>query len=481
MPSINPHTGKSFTRPLQAAQVGLVGTDQADEGKYRNITAGGKRDLKPLEFSKAQEMSYYEHQRYPLARRMIEILMDFTTGEDMAVKVKIKKRTKDYGSEDTQKKEAQQIWDEFWENPVNDLEGEFPVIVQDTFLAGETVLPAFVNEANGEVLIGYMDPGHIKDVVTLPGNQRIIDTLIMRGANSAEDKPFKVIRYDTDPKSPTFKELRGDVFYFRVNYVMSQKRGYGELVEYLDWLDAFEQFLFAVLKGFDARNAHFFDVTMEGVEKDELDKISVAPPGQGEVKLHNEKVIWDIKAPDLKSVDATAATKLIKNFITGTKGFPDMWMGDASDSNLATAQVMTQPTMRMLKRKQKVVKRMVKSIAAFVMQQAQNVNKLTLEQDEFIDVEVSMFDIERKDAAVIGSAFVQLGTALKVAVQSNWITNETAKKVIDGIVNMLGVEIDSNETIQKVRETNKTQEEEDILHDVPPVTPFLNDDTKAKN
>ncbi len=475
MATINPLTGKSPQQSLQAAQVGLTGYETQDADKYRNITSGGKRDLTPLSFRKAQEMAYYEHQRYPLARKMIEILMDFTTGEDMQVKLKVKKRGKENNVEVPEKsKDAQNIWDEFWNNPINDMEGEFPVIVQDCFLAGETVLPAAVNEANGDVLLGYMDPGHIKEVVCLPTNQRVITDIIMEAKDGAEGKRFKVIRYDTDPNSQTFKKLQGEVFYFRVNYVMSQKRGYSELTEYLDWLDAFEQFLFATLKGFDARNAHFYDVTMEGKTQEELDKKTIAPPGQGEVKLHNEKVIWDIKTPDLKAVDATAATKLIKNFITGTKGFPDMWFGDASESNLATAQVMTQPTMRMLKRKQKTVKRIIKAICSYVIQQAETAGKLSIDQDnERLDIEVSMFDVERKDAAVISSAFVQLGTALSVAVSKNWITNETAKKVVDGILNMLGIEIDPNETPEKVKEKNKTGEEEEVLEDGPPINDFL--------
>lgn len=472
MAVINPHTGKSPQQLLQAAQVGLTGYDKDDNDKYRNITSGGKRDLTPLSFRKAQEMAYYEHQRYPLARKMIEILMDFTTGEDLQVKLKCKKRGSNEEVPEISRV-AQSIWDEFWNNPINDMEGEFPVIVQDCFLAGETVLPAFVNEGNGEVLLGYMDPGHIKEVVCLPTNQRVITDIIMQ-LDGGQDKPFKVIRYDTDPASPTFGKLQGDVFYFRVNYVMSQKRGYSELTEYLDWLDAFEQFLFATLKGFDARNAYFYDVQMDGKTQEELNQIIVAPPGQGEVKLHNEKVKWTVQTPDLKAVDATTATKLIKNFITGTKGYPDMWFGDASESNLATAQVMTAPTMRMLKRKQKVVKRIIKAICAYVIQQAEDHGRLTIDREsQWLDIEVSMFDVERKDAAVVGSAFVQLGTALSVAVSKNWITNETAKKVIDGILNMLGIEIDPGETWEKVRQKNIDAQEVDALADVPPINDYL--------
>lgn len=480
MSKINPHTGKENTQTLQAAQVGLTGYDEQDQDKFRNKVTSGKRDLSPFKFKQAQEMAYYEYQRYPLAKRMIEILTDFTTGDGLEVKVKIKQRT-DKGDVDTEKKNAQMVWDRFWKNPANNMEAEFHIMVQDKFLAGEGVFPVSVNEANGDVIIGYIDPGYIKDVKTLPFNQRIITDLILP-KDAANDLTLKVIRYDlfdetglkSNAKSETYGKLIGDAFYFRNNYIMSQTRGYSELLEYLDWLDGFEQFLFAVLEGFKARNAHFYDVTMQGKSQEDLDKQIIAPPGQGEVKLHNEKVTWDVKTPDLKAVDATDATKLIKNFITGSKGYPDMWFGDASDSNLATAQVMTVPTMQMLKRKQNGVKEMLKMMCLFVMQQAQDHDSLKLEQNEYIDIEISMMNLDRKDSSVLGSAFVQFTTALKVAVSSNWITNETAKKVVDGILTMLGIEVDPNETVEMIEEKNGREIEEDILSDTPNINKYLN-------
>lgn len=425
-----------------------------------------------MPYEQARRMAFYQWQRYPLSKRFIEILMDFCTGEDLKVKAKIKQRT-DTGTADTDRTEAQDIWDEFWCNPVNDMDGEFDTMVQDLLLNGEQVFPVFGNPVSGEVIIGYMDPSYIVDVKTLPTNQRVVDALTMRPPGDSTDRDFKVIRYDLDPKSENYKKLAGEVFYFRVNYAMSQKRGYPEATEYLDWMDAFEQFLFGVLKGFDARNAFFHDVTVEGANENKLKDMEMAPPGMGEVKLHNEKITWEVKAPDLKSVDASEATRLIKNFITGTKGFPEHFFGDGSQTNLATAQVMAVPTVKMIKRKQKAIRRILRSISAYVFQCAQDAGKLKIAENEFIDVEVSMFDIERKDAAVIGSAFVQLTTALSVAASKGWLADETAKKIVDGIIALLGVEVDPSETVEMIKEKNAAQSETDILKSTPPINEHL--------
>lgn len=465
-------TGGDVSQHYLKAGAALEGTDQADEGKYRRFNQKNIRDLTPMQFSDIQKKAFYQWQRYPLASRMIEILTDFCVGEDLNVKIRTMKRTDDEDV-DTQKKDGQQVWDDFYEDPINRLDEDFATIVQDFRLNGELVLPAFVNDVNGKVRLGYMDPAFIKEVKSVPMNAREIDILVMTPPEDTKNITLKVIRYDDVPNSPTFGKLAGEAFFFRINYVTTQTRGHGELTQHLDWIDAFEQFLFGVLDGFDARNTFFYDLTMEGLKKEEIDKMSVPRPTTGEVKIHNEKAKWEIQTPDLKAVDASEATRLIRNFIVGTKGFPDHWFGEGSDVNLATAEVMSIPTVRMIKRKQKVIKNMLKKIAQFVLQCAVDKKAIALSDGEYFDIEVSMFDVERKDSAVIGNAFVQIVTALKVATQSGWVTDENAKKIIDGILGMLGVEVDPNEKVEDIKARNDSQADDDVLNDVPPVNEFL--------
>ena len=455
--------------------IGLVGTDQADEDKYRRFTQKNIRDLSPMQFKTIQEMSFYQWQRFPLAHRMIEIITDFCIGDDFGVKVRIKKRVKDKEDEDTGRRDGQQVWDDFFFDPVNHLDEDMHTITQDGFLNGELVLPAFVNDMDGTVLLGYMDPAFIKEVVIVPGNAREIDELVMVPPNETEQKKLKVIRYDQNPKSESYRKLVGEAFFFRLNYVMTQTRGHGDLTQQLDWLDAFEQFLFGVLDGFDARNAFFYDVTLEGATEQMLKKTQISRPKQGEVVTHNEKAKYEVKSPSLNSVDASEATRLIRNFIIGTKGWPDHFFGEGSDVNLATAQVMSAPTIRMVKRKQNKWKKFIKKIALFVLQQRVDKKKITLAADEYFDIEVSMFNIDQKDSAVIGSAFVQLVTALRVAAQSHWITDETAQKVVNGILGMLGIE-PTLETPAEIKEQKKQREDEEPFEDISPISDFLKPD-----
>jgi hypothetical protein len=472
-------TGGKIAEHYLKAAVGLEGTDQADEGKYRRFSQKNVRDLTPMQYQKIQQMAFYQWQRYPLAKRIIDLLVDFIVGEDLGIKVKIMKRTED-DDVDTQKKDGQQVWDDFFEDPINRLDEDLSTIISDFMINGELVLPAFVNDTNGKVRLGYIDPAFIKEVKSVPKNSREIDLLVLVPPEDTKEEPLKVIRYDADPNSPTFGKLAGDGFFFRINHVTTQKRGHSELTQHLDWIDAFEQFLFGVLDGFDARNTFFYDLMMKGKTQDELDKLSVPRPQTGEVKLHNENAEWEVKSPDLKAVDASEAVKLIRNFIVGTKGFPDHWFGEGSDVNLATAQVMSKPTIRMIKRKQGSVKIMLRTIAEYVLQCAVDKQQITLEEGEYFEVEVSMFDVERQEAAVIGVAFVQIVTALKIATASGWISDDNAKKIVDGIVGMLGVEIDSNENVEDIKANNKTNEDVNALDGAPPVNEFLKQQTQPQ-
>ena len=114
---------------LRAAQIGLVGADEGDEGKYRRISSRSVKDLTPMQYHDVCLKAFYLWQRNPLAKRLIEIPVDFCTGEDLQVKARIMKRSKDVDDVDTKRKDAQQSWNDFWEDPINHLEPDFPSIV----------------------------------------------------------------------------------------------------------------------------------------------------------------------------------------------------------------------------------------------------------------------------------------------------------------------------------------------------------------
>ena len=451
------------------------GEPVSDRGKYRKLTSS-QRDLAPLEYAKIQEMAFYLWQRNPLAHRIIEIAKDFCAGEELSVSVKIMKRQPS-GDIDTKKPDAQKVWDDFYADPYNRLNTEFGEFVTDFFLNGELICPTFINKASGSVRLGYIDPMNVREVICDPMNVREVKTLLFSKDNSIDKVPLAVIRMESDVKEPAYGKLSGECFYFRSGKVVNQKRGAPMLAELVDWIDALDQFLFDSLEGFVLRNAFMWDVTMEGADEKDLLKKAIAPPKPGSTKLHNEKVKWEVLAPDLKSQDVAEAMRLVKNFILAGKGYPEHWFADGGNTNLATADAMSIPVMKMLKAKQAEVKNIIRFMAQYVLDQTKLV---TLAEGEYYKIEVSAFDFERKDASVISNAFVQLVTAAISATDKGWMSEQNAKKLVDGMLQKLGIEVDPTETVEQIAlardKKNLLKDADDaagLYDDVPPMSELL--------
>lgn len=495
MSVVNPQTMKAAYSPsafrVQAA-VGLQGTDQADEGKYRRLTSKSERDLTPLAYLDVCKKSFYLWQRNMLARRMLEILVDFCVGEDFHVKVKTKKRTAKGDQELKDRNEGQMVWDDFFEDPQNNLEEDLTMIITDGLINGELVIPANVNETDGKVWLGYLDPRYIKDASTNPqkdtasgvipvaGDIRKVDTINMTPPSGTEIKSFKVIRFNFDGNPKTNKyygKLAGEVFFFQFNKLPTQLRGYSQIMDAIDWVDAFDQFLFGALDGFDARNDYFFDCELEGYTQEQIDATKVTRPDRGMVNVHNEKAKWNVIKADLAANDVSEAAKLIRDFIVGTKGYSKIWFGEGDTTNRSTAEQMNIPTKQMLTRLQKKVKGILRFMGLYALQCAQDANRIKLAPDEYFEIDISMFNLNQKDMEASGQGFASLINALAVAVSKGWARDDSAKKVVDGYLQGVGVDIDTSETVEVIKKDNQNNQQQrdatNTLKDAPPISDYL--------
>lgn len=472
---VNTLTGGRIKEHFREAATAYDDDPKASE--YRRMT-GSTRDLTPLKFEQAMRMSFQLWQRNPLARRMIQIMVDFCTGDDFHVDVKIKKRVKG-PDEDTGREDAQKIWDDTVSHPFNQLDKEWPTFFQDALLNGELVLPVNVNKkdtgegtftGDGTVIFGYIDPLNIVEVVPMKNNIRFIETIITTPPGSSVRIPLKVVKYDMEIGSESYKKLMGEVIYWRLYRVTNQTRGTGLLVDSIDWLDALDQFLFDALSGYRARNAFFWDVLLEGADEAKIEEEAkkIKAPRSGTVRVHNEKATYEAKSPTLGAAEADRALQSFQTFVVGNKGFPMHWFGSAADANLATAKQMDTPVMRMMKSAQTMLKHFVEHLVQFVCDQAVLAKMLTLSKDEYVDVTVNMFDFERADAAVIGLGFVQVVTALLQGIDAGLVKDEDAKKVLDGLMQRLGVTVDATLTPEVLKSEKAQRDAENIYNDNPP-------------
>ncbi len=469
--------GKVAAQFLEAA---TADDDDPRASEYRKITAG-KRDLAPMAFERQREMAYYLWMRNPIARRLIGFIVEFCTGDDLQVQVRHMRKDAGgkYEVDETQTAKAQEVWADFGESYENNWEETFPILVQDLHIAGELVLPTFVRKkdtgegtflGDGFVELGYTDPTAIQKVTVAPLNMSRVLTLNLRIKDEVgEGKTYKVVDVGRDPNMEDYRLLTGEVIYRRINRSASQVRGHGFLIEQLDWLDLLDQFLFDALRGFQARNMFFWSVMFKGLDEAKLEekKKGFTVPEQASARLHNENVEYKPVSPDLGAMEVDKALTAMQTFIVGAKGFPMTWFGTGEDANRASAKSMSVPTMRMLKAVQKNVRALARYVATYVMHQAVLAGRLKLDvHKEKFDVTVKMFDFEREDAAVLGVAFQQMVAALVIASSNGWVSPETAKQTVDGMLGRMGVEIPSGETVEDLKRQADERKAEEVANTV---------------
>lgn len=400
-----------------------------EDSLWRSLTTTSDRDLNLLTQRRMQDIAFYLFDSNPMAGRIIEIIQDFVIGDGFT-----------YSVTDPSVKE---VIDEFWNDPDNNLDEELDVDVVELHTFGELCLPVWVNPVNGAVKLSYIDPKLIIKVKKDPNNSKMNKSLIWRKPSGAIEREISIINIDKNTRSKSYGRLSGECFYFTINKVSSATRGRSTLLRLADWLDGYDQFLFARLERAFLLNNFIWDIKCEGMTKDELEQFvkNLATPRPGSIRAHNEKIEWKAETPKLESADASEEARLFKNQILGGAGFPEHWFAEGSRTTRATAMEMGLPTLKNLKSKQKKIKFMIKRILNFVIDQAIIAKRLKPDVDKTFKVIPS--PIVSRDNKGTAEAMNGLVGGLVQAKDKGWVTDKQAKMVINAVINQLGVDMES--------------------------------------
>lgn len=378
----------------------------------------------------------------PLARRIIEMTKNFILGEGIYF--------------EAENKEVQNVLEEFWYDDINNWPIKQHERILELCLYGELFIPVSVNPRNGAVTLGHIDPYFVVRVIPDLNNPTVIDRIEAQIVPwDVERREFKVIRKDRDPFSPTYGKLSGEVFVFMINKTCNQLRGTSDLLPILDWLDAYDQFLFNRLERESFINNFVWDVTLEGADAEEIENFvkALQPPSPGTVRAHNERVKWEVIAPDLESGDAQKEAALIRAHILAGAGFPPHYFSDFSGVR-ATAYEAYFPTEKNLVARQKLVKAFIEYIFQFVIDQAIIHKRLPMNISTEFEVyfpEISIRDVERT-----ARSFRYFMLGLAEAKEKGWLRDEECRKIVSSIISQIGVELE-----KKMRKHRIKVEEED--------------------
>jgi hypothetical protein len=410
-----------------------------DEDSWRRLTGDGKRDLAPMTHERMQRLAHYLWQTNLVANRLIELPLAYLLAKGVSWKV---------ADED-----AQGALDRHWKDGLNAWDIKLPKRVRELSMFGEQCWPVFRSAATGAVRLGYLDPAKIATVVTDPENQEQPIGIVTKKDRKGRARRYRIIvnvpesAFDERTQQIRASFTDGDCFYFRINELSSATRGVSDLLAQMDWLDAYDQFLYGEIDRAAAVRAFVWDVTLTGATPGEVEARAkkITAPRPNSVRVHNEGETWKAEAPALNAYDAANAARLIRNHILGGATVPEHWYGGAEDVNKSTGSSMTEPTEKMLEMRRTLLGYMLEQVGQYVVRShwgALDRELSAAEADLLGSLVVEWPEMTAKDTTKYAAALQQTVAAMVQLIAESLLTRETALRIIAALAENFGVSID---------------------------------------
>lgn len=407
-----------------------------EEIGFRKLTGNPTRVLPVTTQERMFEICYWLWKTNPLGKFIIDIMVAFVVADGMP-----------FTSDND---ETKVLLKEFWEDSANQFDICFEKHVTELGVFGEICLPVFVLPNTGKVRLGYIDPADIAEVVTDPHNAKISIGVIVRANEGESERRLAIILGEEETEilsapgqrlQETFSE--GRCFFEKINTLTNEPRGCSDLFVVADHLDGYEQFMADMMEKFAQLNPFYWDIKVDGATTEELKKTAdnYRPPKSGGSFVHNEKVTSEAISPTQNAFDAEVGARLLRNHILGPSGIPEHWIGGGGNVNRATAAEMDLPALKMISRRQKVVKQILKKILSFVVRSALDARYLRVRPEEAV-FQLQTPEINQKDMTKLAAAVQSLAVSLTAAQANKWMDETTARKMFAFACSFVGFEYD---------------------------------------
>ncbi|WP_238121969.1 MULTISPECIES: hypothetical protein [unclassified Xanthobacter] len=432
-----------------------------------------ERDLKPTTQRRMQELAHHAWEQHRLANRLIELPIAFILGDGIQVTC-----------EDD---EAQAWLDAWWGDPITRLDLHLEKRVRELALFGEQVIVVFTGPG-GLIRHGAIDPTAITEVIVDPDNAALPIGLKVRDG-SGEERTYRIILDGEDVDlllSPAIalraQMTAGDCHFWRVNDLLTGRRGRSDLLSAIDIADAYTQLIFGEVERAAALRTAIWDVTLNGATPEEVAKRAgdIAPPSPMSVRVHNDAEKWESISPKLEAADASETLRVVRNEVLGGATIPEHWYGGGGDVNRATAAEMDEPTYKVFRRRQLLWQAIIEAEARHVIRaRLAATGRATKVLPESMRPRADFPPMQSVDVSRYAQALAQLVAAVASAVDRGLMTEETAVKLIAGIAGKLGVEIDASAELEAARRAKGEREEADVFRQPPAAEEREPDDDDA--
>jgi hypothetical protein len=443
-----------------------AGATDADLYAFRRLSGDGDRpdSLDQGTFERFQRLSLWLYYQNPLARRLNDVPTDMVLGAGVNIDVeKVRGKAKKNGDR------VKELITRFLEHPANEFEIRLPsLFTMLNTTVGELFLPVFASPENGDVAIGFLEHHLVQDVIWNPKNRMEAIAVIQRPPAPGE-KPlwWNVIRAEQGvdkpefPAHPSIKDRKkaatdreivhtdenaentsvsrapqdytyaGEIFYFKAN-VLGTGRGRSAIEPTLDWLHAYDNFLFGDLRNANMQAAFVWDVTIEDADvvtlKQRADEIRQNPPRPGEVNFHNQKEKWEALSPNLNAASHTDLGIQVKKIIGLALGLPPHLIGAENNTNRTSSISSDIPFLRRMEQKQKVLHFFVKTILDYQLDQKRHAGILKGAERPY-PYRIVLPSLTAGEMVAVAEALANVTTAIIAAMESGVTSLADARRI----------------------------------------------------
>lgn len=397
------------------------------------------KDVLPSTYLEIHSACYESYCANPLAFSIIELTTSFVLGEGVTVAA--------------HHPHVQDVIDNFWNNSDNRMDERIYSLCTELSLYGEQFIHFFVNKYDGSVVIRQIDPSLIDQIETDPEDvekplryhRRPIGQIM---SETSGDPPPRF-----DPTQPVDTQGQwfmagSEVLHFAINKVSNAKRGKSDLATLLPWLRRYKDWLTDRVRINKYKAAFLWDVKLNGADKKTIDRKKMEyayPPEPGSVIIHNEAEQWSAVEPNISANDASEDGRQIKLMVAIGATLPEHYLADGDNGNRATASEMSLPTLLKFKRRQRVIKYMLRCILDRVIAEARKAGRLSPDLDTSYDI--TFPEIDSGEHHTLAQGMNWLLPALQTARQQNWISDETAMRIM---FEYCGEEVDIQEELSRI-------------------------------
>ena len=465
-----------------------------NEHLWRSLSQS-KRDLIETDHARQREIAVWLWRHNGFAKRFGQIVKDFTAGADPYPKAEDDK--------------LQELLDGFWDHHVNQLRKYGREIAEQVHILGEQFVTLHINETDGELKLGYLDPDGVECVVPMPGNPRDLVEVHLTADPGKPPIILRIIRtgeplhdvfdgvteegrrgpgaFKLKPRDPALvgegstsrakqrKTYNGVCVIAQVNKLSNGTRGTSSLFSEADYLDGLDKATFNATERSFILNTltwdHLVDNNDTKVLKERQTEAMKAVSRPGGVFTHNSGETLEARTPNLGSQDLDTLVRVVKLTILGGWGFPLAWFADPADSNRATLSEQGTPTARTLQSMQNDLRRFLRSLcelqvdlkAALAPEQLSGVE----DPDAF---EIVLPLIVSKDTAKASATLAQSIASVTVARDEGLITKtDEALLVQQLITELMGYEFSDLNAglLEDIRAEDEAEPEEETDEERP--------------